>query len=46
MANKDTALKWGFGNEIIKIIYSCSNFANILQGRVFSGFAPLVHVKA
>ena len=23
LANKDTALKWGFGNAIIKIIYSC-----------------------
>ena len=21
LANKDTALKWGFGNEMIKIIY-------------------------
>ena len=26
-ANKDTALKWGFVKEIIKIIYSCSYFA-------------------
>ena len=44
LGHNDTALKWSFGIEKTKIIYSCSHFANIfanfLQGRVFWICAP------
>ena len=34
-SQKNMALKWVFGNEIMKIIYLCCHFENILQGQVF-----------
>ena len=50
LGHNDTALKWSFGIEKTKIIYSCSHFANIfanfLQGRVFLDLRTIVYATA